>query len=83
MRRLPTISLVSVKFVQAFAAGLRAEFADAVRAPLPKYLAALMRGQSPSIALKQASFSLPCPGCPAISRTGVHEQLHEGANEPA
>jgi hypothetical protein len=43
MRRLPVISLDPMKFVQAFAAGLRAEFADAARAPLPEYLAALMR----------------------------------------
>jgi len=32
-----------MKFVQAFAAGLRAEFADAACAPVPEYLAALMR----------------------------------------
>jgi hypothetical protein len=32
-----------MKFVQAFAAGLRAEFADVACAPLPEYLAALMR----------------------------------------
>jgi hypothetical protein len=44
MRRLPIIiALDPMKFVQAFAAGLRAEFADAARAPLPEYLAALMR----------------------------------------
>jgi len=43
MRRPPVISLDPMKFVQAFAAGLRAEFADAARAPLPEYVAALMR----------------------------------------
>ena len=44
MRRLPIIiALDPMKFVQAFAAGLRAEFADAARAPLPEYLAGLMR----------------------------------------
>jgi hypothetical protein len=43
MRRLPAISLDPMKFVQAFAAGLRAEFADAACAPLPEYLAALIR----------------------------------------
>src|SRR5262249_17290203 len=43
MRRLPAISLDPMKFVQAFAAGLRAEFADAACAPVPEYLAALMR----------------------------------------
>jgi hypothetical protein len=43
MRRLPTVSFDPMKFVQAFAAGLRAEFADAARAPLPEYLAALIR----------------------------------------
>jgi hypothetical protein len=44
MRRLPIIiALDPMKFVKAFAAGLRAEFADATRAPLPEYLAALMR----------------------------------------
>jgi len=42
MRRLP-ISLDPMKFLQAFAAGLRAEFADAGCAPVPEYLAALMR----------------------------------------
>jgi hypothetical protein len=42
MRRLP-ISLDPMKFLQAFAAGLRAEFADAACAPVPEYLAALMR----------------------------------------
>src|SRR5499427_11010805 len=42
MRRLP-ISLDPMKFLQAFAAGLRAEFADAACAPVPDYLAALMR----------------------------------------
>ena len=41
MRRVPAISLDPMKFVQAFAAGLRAEFADV--APVPEYLAALMR----------------------------------------
>src|SRR5262249_62028545 len=39
MRRLPVISLDPVKF----AAGLRAEFADAACTPVPEYLAALMR----------------------------------------
>jgi hypothetical protein len=43
MRRLPAISLDPMKFLQAFAAGLRAEFADAACAPVPEYLAALMR----------------------------------------
>ena len=43
MRRLPAISLDPMKFVQAFAAGLRAAFADAACAPVPEYLAALMR----------------------------------------
>ena len=42
MRRLPAISLDPMKFLQAFAAGLRAEFADAACAPVPEYLAALM-----------------------------------------
>jgi hypothetical protein len=79
MRRPPAISLDSVKFVQAFGAGLWAEFAD-VRAPFRNTWPRSCDGKSPSIA---RSFSLPCPGCPAISRTGVHEQLYEGANEPA
>jgi len=39
MRRLPAISLDAMKFVQAFAAGLCAEFADAACAPVPEYLA--------------------------------------------
>src|SRR5262249_7062827 len=43
MRRLPAISLDPMKFLQAFAAGLRAEFADAACAPVPEYLTALMR----------------------------------------
>src|SRR5262249_33081551 len=43
MRRLPAISLDPMKFLQAFAAGLRAEFADAACAPVPDYPAALMR----------------------------------------
>src|SRR5262249_52598252 len=43
MRRLPAISLDPMKFLQAFAGGLRAEFADAACAPVPEYLAALMR----------------------------------------
>ena len=43
MRRLPAISLDPMKFLQAFAAGLRVEFADAACAPVPEYLAALMR----------------------------------------
>jgi hypothetical protein len=43
MRRLPAISLDPMKFVQAFAPGLRAEFADAACAPVPEYVAALMR----------------------------------------
>src|SRR5262249_21917495 len=43
MRRLPAISLDSMEFLQAFAAGLRAEFADAACAPVPECLAALMR----------------------------------------
>jgi len=42
MRRLPPVSLDPLKFVQALAAGLRAEFADAACAPVPEYLAALM-----------------------------------------
>jgi hypothetical protein len=42
-RRLPAISLDPMKFLQAFAAGLRAEFADAGCAPVPEYLAALMQ----------------------------------------
>jgi hypothetical protein len=40
---LPIVSLDPMKFVQAFAAGLQAEFADAAFAPLPEYLAVLMR----------------------------------------
>jgi hypothetical protein len=40
MRRL---SIISFDFVKAFAAGLRAEFADVARAPLPEFLATLMR----------------------------------------
>jgi hypothetical protein len=36
MRRLPAISLDPMKFLQAFAAGLRAEFADAACAPVPE-----------------------------------------------
>src|SRR5262245_51710518 len=43
MRRLPAICLDPMKFLQAFAGGLRAEFADAACAPVPEYLAALMR----------------------------------------
>src|SRR5215471_16455390 len=43
MRHLPAISLDPMKFLRAFAAGLRAEFADAACAPVPEYLAALMR----------------------------------------
>ena len=43
MRRLPAISLDPMKFLQAFAAGLRAEFADAACAPVPEYQEALMR----------------------------------------
>jgi hypothetical protein len=43
MRRLPAITLDPMTFLQAFAAGLRAEFADAACAPVPEYLAALMR----------------------------------------
>src|SRR2546427_4952869 len=43
MRRLPAISLDPMKFLQAFAAGLRAEFADAACAPMPEYLVALMQ----------------------------------------
>ena len=43
MRRLPAVSLDPMKFLQAFAAGLRAEFADAACAPVPEYLVALMR----------------------------------------
>jgi hypothetical protein len=44
MRRLPIIiALDPMKFVQAFAAGLQAQFAGAACAPLPEYLAALMR----------------------------------------
>jgi hypothetical protein len=42
MRHLPILSLNPLKFVQAFAAGLRAEFADAACAPVPDYLAALI-----------------------------------------
>jgi hypothetical protein len=38
MCRLPIISLDPMKFVQTFAAGLRAEFADAASAPIPEYL---------------------------------------------
>ena len=41
MRRLPALD--PMKFLQAFAAGLRAEFADVACAPVPEYLAALMR----------------------------------------
>jgi hypothetical protein len=40
---LPIGCLDPMKFVQAFAAGLQAEFADAACAPLPEYLAALVR----------------------------------------
>ena len=36
MCRLPIISLDPMKFVQTFAAGLRAEFADAASAPIPE-----------------------------------------------
>jgi hypothetical protein len=43
VRHLPAISLDLMKFLQVFAAGLRAEFADAACAPVPEYLAALMR----------------------------------------
>jgi len=43
MRHLPIISLDPMKFVQAFAAGLQAEFADAASAPVPEYLAAPSR----------------------------------------
>src|SRR5262245_58282122 len=43
MRRMPVIVLDPMKFLQAFAAGLRAEFADAACAPVPEYLVALMR----------------------------------------
>src|SRR5262249_32211021 len=43
MGRLPAMSLDPMTFLQAFAAGLRAEFADAACAPVPEYLAALMR----------------------------------------
>jgi hypothetical protein len=44
MRRLPIfISLDPLTFLKVFAAGLQAQFADAARAPLPEYLAALMR----------------------------------------
>src|SRR6516165_8170331 len=43
MRCLPAISLDPMKFLQAFAARLQAEFADAACAPVPEYLAALMR----------------------------------------
>ena len=52
MRRLPAISM---KLVQAFAAGLRAEFADAACAPVPAYLVALVReldgGEKPPTAI--------------------------------
>jgi hypothetical protein len=40
---LPVGQLDPMKFVQAFAAGLPAEFADAACAPMPDYLAALTR----------------------------------------
>jgi hypothetical protein len=54
MRHLPILSLNPLKFVQAFAAGLRAEFADAACAPVPDYLAALISeldgDQTPPIA---------------------------------
>ena len=43
MRRVAHYLFRSDEFVKAFAAGLRAEFADAASAPLPEYLAALMR----------------------------------------
>jgi hypothetical protein len=43
MRRLLDTSLDLMKFMQAFRAGLRAEFADAAFAPVPEYLVALMR----------------------------------------
>ena len=43
MRRLAHYLFRSDQFVKAFAAGLRAEFADAASAPLPVYLAALVR----------------------------------------
>jgi hypothetical protein len=41
--RHPAISLDSMKFPRALAGGLRAAFADAAWAPLPEYLAVLMR----------------------------------------
>jgi len=43
MRPLLAICLDPMKFLQAFPAGLQAEFADAACAPVPEYLAALMR----------------------------------------
>jgi hypothetical protein len=43
MRHLPAISLDPRRFLQTFAAGLRAEFADAACGPVPDYLAALMQ----------------------------------------
>src|SRR5262249_35226422 len=42
-RRLPAISLDPMKFLQAFAAGLRAEFAGGACAPVPGDTAAPMR----------------------------------------
>jgi hypothetical protein len=42
MRR-PAISVDPMKFLHALAGGLRAEFADTAWAPLPEYLATLMR----------------------------------------
>jgi hypothetical protein len=43
MRRPPALSRDPMTFSHALAAGLRAEFADAVSAPLPDELVALMR----------------------------------------
>ena len=43
MRRLVHYLFRSDEFVKAFAAGLRAEFTETARAPLPEYLAALVR----------------------------------------
>src|SRR5262249_54094287 len=43
MRRLPAISLDPMKFLQEFAAGLPAQFADAACAPVPESPVAVMR----------------------------------------
>src|SRR5262249_8789697 len=74
-RRLPAISLDPMKFLQAFAAGLRAEFAGAGCAPVPEYLAALMQqldgdrnehsgeGREYGASPTESSSSVDCRGC--------------------